>query len=257
MTMTKDKTRLLLGANDPAPVTVLNATSDHPLLLVCEHAGKVIPQALNDLGIAEADRDSHVCWDIGAEAVTRHMAEALGAPTVIQSYSRLVIDCNRPPDAADAIPADNHGVQVSGNRDLDEAARVARVIEIFEPFHATVGQYLQRPSCKMVLAIHSFTPALAGKPRPWHIGFLFRRDDQTSAYLARFIKDAWPDLTIGMNEPYQIDDESDWFVPQHGEASGLPHSLIEIRNDQISDATGQKAWADILVAAVNRYFKEV
>lgn len=257
MSVLHEKPRMLLGLQDPPPVEVINEASDHPLLLVCEHAGKAIPQALNDLGIAENDRDSHVCWDIGAKAVTRNIAETLGAPAVLQPYSRLVIDCNRPPDAVDAMPAGNHGVLVPGNRGLKDTERAMRVFEIFEPFQSTVTHYLAQPSRRIVLSIHSFTPSLAGHFRPWHIGFLFRRDTRTSTDLARFIAEAQPEMTIGMNQPYQIDDASDWFVPHHGESSGLPHSLIEIRNDLIGDATGQKTWADILTRAINRYLKEV
>ncbi|MGJ8628937.1 MAG: N-formylglutamate amidohydrolase [Sulfitobacter sp.] len=257
MKVLHEKSRLILGAQDPSPAEVINASSDHPLLLVCEHAGNATPQALNGLGIAEKDRDSHVCWDIGAEAVTRYMAATLGAPAVIQPYSRLVIDCNRPPDAVDAMPALNHGVQVPGNRDLTDTARATRVTEIFDPFQATVADQLARHPRRIILSIHSFTPLLAGKLRPWHIGFLFRKDTETSAHLGRFVNEFQPDLTIGMNEPYEIDDASDWFVPHHGEARGLPHSLIEIRNDLISDTTGQRTWADILTNAINRYLKEV
>lgn len=255
--MTLDTTRPLLGADDPAPVTVLNPDSDHPVLLVCEHAGRAVPQALDGLGMKADDRDSHVGWDIGAEAVTRLMAETLKAPAVLQSYSRLVIDCNRPPEAPDAIPESNHGVSVPGNRALDNTVRVARVREIFEPFQDKVAEYLRQPSRRMVLAIHSFTPTLGKTSRPWEIGFLFRHETHASTHLARLVQEARPELTIGMNEPYQIDDESDWFVPQHGEASGLPHSLIEIRNDQIRDSQGQAAWAETLSTAINRYLKEV
>ena len=254
--MLHEEPHLLLGAQDPPPVEVINEASDHPLLLVCEHAGAAIPQSLNGLGIAQEDRDRHVCWDIGAEAVTRLVAEAIGAPAVIQPYSRVVIDCNRPPAAADAMPEENHGVQVPGNRGLGDAARAARIAEIFDPFQVAVANQIKREQRRIVLSIHSFTPQLSGKPRPWHIGFLFRQDTQTSAHLARFIADERPDLSIGMNEPYQIDDASDWFVPQHGEASGLPQSLIEIRNDLIGEPQGQQAWADILIAAINRYLKE-
>lgn len=246
----------LLGKSDPPPVEFINPDSPHPLLLVCEHAGHAIPQALNGLGLKVADLKSHVGWDIGAEAVTRKMAHLLGAPAVIQRYSRLVIDCNRPPDAADAMPASNHGVSVPGNQGLDPAERKARVAELFTPFHAAVDAFFERHPRRIVLSIHSFTPSLAGVSRPWDIGFLFRKDTQTSAHLGRFVSETMPDLTIGMNQPYQIEDASDWFVPQHGEARNIPHSLIEIRNDLIREADGQSIWADILVTAVNRYLKE-
>ncbi|WP_299847588.1 N-formylglutamate amidohydrolase [uncultured Roseovarius sp.] len=249
--------RPLLGQDDPPPVELVNEASDHPLVLVCEHAGQAIPKALNGLGLSRDNLDSHVGWDIGAEAVTRHMAQALGAPAVIQPYSRLVIDCNRPPDAPDAMPAANHGVTVPGNQALDTPARNARICEIFEPFHAAVANCIARHPRRIVVAIHSFTPSLGGHHRPWHIGFLFRKDTETSGHLGRFISDADPGLTVGMNQPYQIDDGSDWFVPHHGEAGNIPHSLIEIRNDLICETAGQASWAKTLGAAIDRYLKEV
>lgn len=247
----------LLCKDDPAPVEIANPDSNHPLLLVCEHAGQAIPSALGDLGLNPGELDSHVGWDIGAESVTRRMAQALGAPAVIQRYSRLVIDCNRPPEAPDAMPETNHGVNVPGNQALDPAARHARVSEIFEPFHAAVNACIARHPRRIVLSIHSFTPSLGGQHRPWHIGFLFRKDTATSRHLGRFVGENRPDLSIGMNQPYQIDDASDWFVPQHGEARKIPHSLIEIRNDLIQDIEGQTTWAQILVAATTRYLKEI
>lgn len=247
----------LLSNTDPKPVEIVNGHSDHPLLLVCEHAGQGIPARLGNLGINRIALDGHIGWDIGAEAVTQVMAQALGAPAVIQRYSRLVIDCNRPHDAADAIPRVSDGVEIPGNLNLDAAARATRVEEIFTPFHSEVASLYEKSARRIVLSIHSFTPSMDGADRPWEIGFLFRKDTETSAHLGRFINEASPELTIGMNEPYQIDDASDWFVPHHGEARGIPHSLIEIRNDQIRTAEGQAQWADILVDAVNRYLKEI
>lgn len=89
----------LLGPRDPAPVELLNSASRHPVLLVCEHAGQQIPERLSGLGLSRTDLDRHIGWDIGAAAVTRKLAHAMGAPAVLQAYSRLVIDCNRPPEA--------------------------------------------------------------------------------------------------------------------------------------------------------------
>lgn len=250
-------THRLLSNGDPSPVGFINKDSDHPLLLICEHAGQTIPEKLDALGLNQHDLDNHIGWDIGAEAVTRIMAKALGAPAVLQRYSRLVIDCNRPPEAPDAIPVISDGVEVPGNMKLDPLARNARITEIFEPFHAAVSNLFGEHPRRIVLSIHSFTGSMNGALRPWDIGFLFRQDTETSQHLRRFISEAHPNLNIGVNQPYQIDDASDWFVPHHGEARGIPHSLIEIRNDQIRTAEGQVQWADILVNAANRYLKEV
>lgn len=247
----------LLTEADPSPVEILNEHRDHPLLLVCEHAGQAIPSRFGDLGISRSALDSHIGWDIGAEAVTRAMAKAIGATAVIQRYSRLVIDCNRPPDAPDAMPLISDGVKIPGNQFIDAVARNLRRKEIFEPFHDAVDICIGQKQRRIVLSIHSYTPTMDGIDRPWDIGFLYRNDSETSHHLGQFVQDVLPKSNIGMNEPYQIDDSSDWFVPQHGEAKNIPHSLIEIRNDLINTAQGQAFWAQTLVGVVERYLKEI
>jgi predicted N-formylglutamate amidohydrolase len=243
----------LLGASDPAAFDIMNAGSRHPVLLVCEHAGQAIPSRLGDLGIGKAVMDSHIGWDIGAGNVTRRLARRLGAPAVFQTYSRLVIDCNRPPDAVDAMPEIIDGTEIPGNRHLSDLARSARAQEIFTPFHDAIDGCFACAPHRVVFSIHSFTRERAGVDRPWDMGFLFRRDTRTSERLAAIMRDLKHDLLVGMNQPYQIEDAADWFVPRHGEARGMAHSLIEIRNDHIDTTQGQILWADLLAQAINRY----
>ncbi|WP_048647027.1 N-formylglutamate amidohydrolase [Nitratireductor soli] len=248
----------LLTPLDPNPVTIINQESSFPVLLVCEHAGKAVPAALGKLGLADGTLDAHIGWDIGAAGVTRLMAERLDAPAVLQSYSRLVIDCNRPPNAPDAMPEVSDGVTVPGNRGLTAEARARRTREIFEPFDETVASMRAAPHCRALFSIHSFNPQLQdGVLRPWQISFLYRKDARTSERLRQLVLEYGPGLTIGMNEPYTIDDESDWFVPRHGEQSGLPHSLIEIRNDLIADAAGQAEWATLLSRVMHHFVTEL
>lgn len=248
--------RGLLTADDPAPVEVVNPDSDHPVLLVCEHAGRAVPAVLGDLGLPPGEIDRHIGWDIGAEGVARRLAASLGCTCVLQPYSRLVIDCNRPPGAADSVPEVSDGTTVGANLQLTEADRASRVREIFQPFQDAVAACLDRGSHRGAFSIHSFTPVFRGVARPWDIGFLFRKDERTSKRLAGIVRSLRPGLQIGMNEPYRIDDMSDWFVPRHGEARGLPHSLIEIRNDHIDSAGGQDRWARLLSAALDRWLEE-
>jgi predicted N-formylglutamate amidohydrolase len=245
-----------LTPDDPAPVEIVNADSDHPILLVCEHAGQAVPAALGDLGLAPGEIDRHIGWDIGAGTVARRMAARLGCPCVIQPYSRLVIDCNRPPVATDSIPEVSDGTAVPANLDLDEPGRAVRVNAIFQPFQDAVAACLDRAPRRAAVSIHSYTPVFGGISRPWDIGFLFRKDQRTSAHFADTLQSTRPELHIGMNEPYQIDDLSDWFVPRHGEARGLPHSLIEIRNDHIDSDTGQDRWAEWLSVMLDRWLEE-
>ena len=246
----------LLTPDDPDPVEIVNPDSAHPTLLVCEHAGQAIPSVLGDLGLPEGEIDRHIGWDIGAEGVARRMAENLGCTLVIQRYSRLVIDCNRPPDAHDCMPEVSDGTTIHANLGLDETARAARVNEIFLPFQQAVAEHIERVPRTAAISIHSFTPVMRGVARPWDIGFLFRKDEETSTRLADHVQAVRPELTIGMNQPYQVTGFSDWFVPQHGEARGLPHSLIEIRNDHIESNEGQDRWAQLLAHVLDRWLQE-
>lgn len=247
----------LLSLQDPDPVEMINPDSSYPVLLVCEHAGQAIPQKLGNLGLSDEDLQRHIAWDIGAASVTRKLADMLGTPALLQRYSRLVIDCNRPPAAPDSSPAVSDHIPVPGNQDLSEEERRQRVREIFSPFNRAVAQALDSGTIQIVLSIHSYTPYLNGEHRPWTMGLLFRQDRKTSELLRDYVMLHHSNIHIGMNQPYQIEDASDWFVPHHGEARGLPHSLIEIRNNEIADEAGQDKWAQLLRPVIHHLLKEV
>jgi predicted N-formylglutamate amidohydrolase len=253
----REKLRRLLGDADPQPIEFCNKSGAARVLLVCEHAGQLIPSALGDLGVSESEMARHIGWDIGAASVTKKLAKLLDAQAILQRYSRLVIDCNRPPEAPDAMPEIADNTIIFGNQHLTEIEKAQRADEIFWPFHRAVDQAIRSGQFDYVISIHSFTPRLAGQDRPWPLAFLYRGDAVTPSRLAKAIKRKNPDLNIGMNEPYQIDDESDWFVPKHGEENKIAHALIEIRNDEIGDELGQGNWAKILAAAINELLEEV
>lgn len=238
----------------PAPddassfVETVNPESRYPALLVCDHAGRRVPADLGDLGLGREAMSTHIAWDIGAGPLTVGIAERLGATAVLQHCSRLVIDCNRPPGVAESIPAISHGKIVPGNRDLPQAEAMRRRQLYFDPFDTTVRHLLAQRSA--AFAIHSFTPRMDGVDRLWDLGLLFRHDTDTSRRLGAALLRARPDLMIGYNQPYQIDDSSDWFVPRHGEALGVAHSLIEVRNDHLGSVAGIDLWADLLAEVI-------
>lgn len=240
----------LLQVSDPDPVEIWNADCPTELVLVCEHAGQAIPAALGTLGVSRETRDSHRGWDIGAERVARHLSDALQAPLVIQRYSRLVIDCNRPPGGSDSIPKTSDHVDIPGNIAASAAERRLRVEEIFEPYDRAVATLLDKGGTRAAFSVHSYTPRMDGKDRPWHAGFLTRRDLETGQALFDHIAAAHPQLLLAINQPYQIDSDTDWFVPRYAEPRGLLHSLIEIRNDQIADEKGAMLWAALLRDAI-------
>lgn len=249
--MNADDPPRLLGPNDPDPVEWVRKDSPSPLLLVCEHAGNAIPEALGDLGVTADIVDSHRGLDIGAEPLARALSDRLDAPLVLQRYSRLVIDGNRPPDGPHAVPAISDRVVIPANENLSAENQAARANAIFRPFDAAVSAGFERHPRRLTLSVHSFTDRLEGQPpRPWHAGFLARKDLKTSKRLKAHIGERAPDLVLGINQPYQIDDETDWFIPVHAERRGLAHALIEIRNDGLRRSADTERWANLLSDAI-------
>lgn len=247
----------LLGPEDPPVCELVNFDSDFPVVLVCEHAGRAVPKKLQRMGLTQDAMARHIAWDIGAAALTRKIAKLMGAPAILQNFSRLVIDCNRPPEHPSSMPAISDETLIPANAEISQQERAARIDEVFTPFQSAVCGLLDQHERKVALAIHSFTPVLAGAKRPWDISFLFRQDTQTSKRLAAHISHEELDLCIGMNQPYNICDKTDWFVPRHGEKRGLAHSLVEIRNDHLLTNAGQDYWAGILTRAITQYLKEI
>ncbi len=239
----------LLGQDDPPPFEVIQADGRSPYLLIADHAGQRVPAALAGLGLPQAELDRHIGWDIGIAATTRYLAGLLDAFAITQTYSRLVIDCNRPPGVASSIPEISDDTPIPGNRSLDGPARQQRIDEVFAPYHARIADELDarraRSHPTLLLSMHSFTPAMAGIARPWHAGVLYQRD----ARLAHALRDALraePDLVVGDNEPYAVSDTTDYAMPVHGEQRALPHVALEIRQDLIADDGGQREWAQRL-----------
>jgi predicted N-formylglutamate amidohydrolase len=242
--------RRLLAADEPDPVKVFRPDGASPFFLTCDHAGRLVPRALGDLGVSKSEYERHIAWDIGAAAVSRLVSDALDAPLVEQVYSRLVIDCNRDPAVESAMPDMSELTPIPGNVGLGAEDRAMRRDEIFQPYHSRIADLLDlriAAGKKAVLvAMHSFTPVFKGVARPWHIGVLYNHDPA----LARILYDLLEkegDLMVGDNEPYHVSDETDYGIPVHGERRGIPHVEIEIRQDLIGDRAGQQAWAERLV----------
>jgi predicted N-formylglutamate amidohydrolase len=239
----------LLEPDEPNPVTLENESGDSVFFLTCEHAGRAFPRRLGRLGLPEAETLRHIAWDIGIGAVGRELSLLLNAAVILQTYSRLVIDCNRDPKVPSSIPEISEATEIPGNRSLDEAERAARVDAIFRPYHDAIAAALDRRAAadraSVLVALHSFTPVFKGVSRPWHVAVLFNRDPRLAHALAELLR-ADGSLMVGENEPYRVSDLTDYTVPVHGERRGLPHVEIEIRQDLITDPSGQREWAERL-----------
>src|ERR1700709_1344179 len=249
-------TSLLLGATDVPPVHEYNVTGRSPFLLTSDHYGRLIPPSLGDLGVPESELTRHIAWDIGIAGVADALSKHLDPHLIAQRYSRLVIDCNRPPAAASSIPVFSEATAIPGNEGLATAAAEARRKTIFEPYHRRIAEVidarLQQGMPTLLLSLHSFTPVYAGVSRPWHIGTLYHHDTKLAPLLLKLLREE-SDLVVGDNEPYAVSEATDYTIPVHGEARGLLNTGIEIRQDLIADQAGQKQWADRLA----RIFREI
>jgi predicted N-formylglutamate amidohydrolase len=178
--------------------------------------------------------------------VARRLAGELDAELVLQRYSRLVIDCNRPLDAPDSIASRSGGVVIPGNRAVTRAEAEERARLVFEPYHEQIRRTLnerdQRGQRSVLVALHSFTPELLGTVRPWHAGILYQRDARLARPLLELLRQE-PSIEVGDNQPYAASDLTDFTINEHGERRGLAHVELEVRQDLIGDEAGQKLWA--------------
>ena len=238
-----------LLAGEDGPVIIVNEKGRSPILLVVEHAGRRIPEALGTLGLHAGELERHIAWDIGAEGLARHLSGLLDAPLVLQRYSRLVYDCNRPPDAPDAIPMLSETTAVPGNRNLTPEQREARVEALYRPFHASVARLIdQREAGKLpcvLVTVHSFTPVYKGVARTVQLGILHDCDARLADRLLRACE-AEPGLVVRRNEPYGPQDGVTHTLVLHALPRGLENVMLEVRNDLIADAPGQRRMAERL-----------
>ena len=249
----------LLEPDEPSAVRMHHENGASDFVLTADHAGKAIPRRLGDLGVAAADLERHIAWDIGIAGVTEGLSATLDAPAVSQTWSRLVIDCNRDPSWPSAIPVISEFTGIPGNRGLTEADRDARVTGIFRPYHDRIAALLDARAAAgrrtILVAMHSFTPVFKGESRAMEVGVLYYRRTKLAEIMLDLLR-AEGDLTVGENAPYALTADSDYSIPFHAERRGLEHVEIEIRQDLIVSPEGQAVWANrfarLLTAALPR-----
>ena len=236
----------LLGPDDAPAVTVVNADSSAPLVLVCDHASSAVPESLNRLGLDDAAFHKHIAIDIGAASVARQVAEMLGLCAVFCGYSRLVVDCNRYLADPSSFQEVSDGIKVPGNVGLSENDKGLRVAAIREPYHAAIDTALRARDSDTttagVIAIHSFTPHMDGFARPWQVGVLWDQDPRFAHPLLEYFA-AQPQMCVGDNQPYSGQHPADYTIDHHGERQGRPCASLEIRQDLLLDNQQQTAWA--------------
>ncbi|MES0823850.1 N-formylglutamate amidohydrolase [Ruegeria sp. SCP11] len=227
------------------------------VLLVCEHASNRIPEFLGDMGLTAEARDSHIAWDPGALGVAQHMAARMSAPLIYGGVSRLVYDCNRPPEAPGAMPFKSEEYEIPANVSMTPKERQARIENVYAPFSDALSAQIaqNRSSLKLMVTVHSFTPVYHGQQRDVELGLLHGRDDRFAVAMMEAAPPNAPFVTR-LNEPYSATDGVAHTLDAHANANVLPNVMIEIRNDLIRTPDQQSAMADYLVPWINRILAE-
>jgi predicted N-formylglutamate amidohydrolase len=244
----------LIAPDEAPPFSILNERAAARVLLTGDHASPVIPRALHNLGLDAWALHQHVAYDIGTRKLITHLSQHLDAPAVLAGYSRLIVDLNRSLDDSSAFPQDSDGILIPGNAGLSEADRALRIQSFYRPYRAAIETMLNRYRAQDIvpamISIHSFTPELAGVPRPWHVGILWDVDPRIPVPLIGGLR-ARPDgLQVGDNQPYSGRHPADYTIDHHAEAAGLPHVSIEVRQDLVDTEAGAERWATILHEAL-------
>lgn len=239
----------LIGPDDPPPFHVVNADSPAPFLLVCDHASRIIPHGMKQLGVADWVLDRHVACDIGARALTLALSERFEAPAVLAGYSRLVVDVNRQLHDASAFIKVSDGIAIPGNIEMDERERTERIQSFFDPYHAAVDEALERFARRghvpALLSIHTCTPVYNRVVRRWHVGVMWDKDPRIARRLLDNLARV-PDVCVGDNEPYSGAHPNDFTIDHHAESNGLPCVGVEVRQDLVDTPEGAAYWAGIL-----------
>lgn len=246
---------ILLHPDEPPALEIVRAEGTSPFFLTCDHASNRRPRAVGTMGLSDEELEDHIAWDIGAAHLARLLSERLDAPLVLSGYSRLVIDANRPFESPTSIPEVTCEVPVPGNVGLSDEEKAARREELFWPYHRAIERTLAERDARgrrsAIVAVHSFTPSLHGKARPWHFGVMYGRDRRLAAALLDALSEE-RGVVVGDNEPYRVTDGSDYGIPAHAERAGRLGVLLEVRQDRIATASGVQEMAEPLLRALDR-----
>ncbi|MEP0232110.1 N-formylglutamate amidohydrolase [Roseibium sp.] len=218
------------------------------LLLLCDHARNAVPPEYGDLGLPAEEFERHIGYDIGVRPLTVELAERLGAPALMTTYSRLLIDPNRGEDDPTIVMRLSDGAVIPGNARIDQTERQSRIARFHRPYHdlvdATLDVMLGKAPPPVIISIHSYTAVWRGVPRPWHAGILWDSDERAVRPFINQLK-AQKDLVVGDNEPYDGALKNDTMY-RHATRKGIAHALLEVRQDLIADRPGVLEWADRL-----------
>jgi predicted N-formylglutamate amidohydrolase len=247
-----------LFSTQPAPI-VENASGKGGVVLICEHAGQLVPESVGSLGLDAQVMSTHIAWDIGAASLARALSKELDAPLILQRYSRLVFDCNRVMEAPDAIVEVSDGVEIPANQKLSSAGRQARFDQVYIPFERAIEQVIEdcllQGTSPAIVCIHSFTPVFKGQQRYLDLGIIHDASDASFAAYTLELGLKLGQYSAALNQPYEAGDGVTHTLAMHGVRRKLSNVMFEVRNDLIRDNEGQAQWAERLGSLITGALK--
>ncbi|MCA2012163.1 N-formylglutamate amidohydrolase [Cereibacter sphaeroides] len=249
---------MVLPAQKTFPPEVIHGANvaDPVVVLVCEHASNSFPEEFGTLGLSDADRQAHVAWDPGAFGVALALQEALQADLVAGTVSRLIYDCNRPPEAESAYPPKSEVFEIPGNTALNPEDKAARAMSVYFPFREALRSVMDARGEGILVTVHSFTPIFHGQKRACEIGILHDGDRR----LADLLLEGWPSdapLKAERNVPYGPADGVTHTLKEHPIPRGWPNVMLEIRNDLIETPTQQRMVAQLIADRLRAAFLQL
>lgn len=215
-------------------------------LVICDHASNNIPLEYGNLGISKKDLESHRAFDLGAYEVAGELSNLLSCSLVMANFSRLLIDPNRGKDDPTLIPKLSEGKIIKGNINIsmseDDIERNKRIDRFYLPYHKQINRFINKSldngRIPKILSIHSFTPIWKGKKREIDVGILWDKDDRLSKIFLNSLKN----IKLGDNKPYNGRLKNDTLY-KHATSHGIPHVLIELRQDLLKKEKDKLQWA--------------
>jgi len=216
-------------------------------LVICDHASNYIPLEYKNLGVSKKDLQSHRAFDLGASQVASELSNLLSCNLVMANFSRLLIDPNRGKDDPTLIPKLSEGKIIKGNINIsmfeDDIERSKRIHQFYLPYHKQINRFIDKSldngKIPKILSIHSFTPIWKGKKREIDVGILWDKDNRLSKIFLNSLKN----IKLGDNKPYSGRLKNDTLY-KHATSRGIPHILIELRQDLLKKDKDKLQWAN-------------
>ena len=224
------------------------------LLIVADHASNYIPKKYNNLGLEQKDVVTHKAYDPGVKELAINLSNKLNSQLVLGEYSRLLIDCNRDEDDPTLISAISDRKLILGNKKITKQDKNYRINKMYKPYHEKIKKKILENKINMIISLHSFNPIFKGKKRFLKYGILSNQDRRLSDLILNELKKG--KKIVGDNEPYKGSLIGDTLY-KHALKRGIHHSLIEIRNDLLSNVKKIDQVSNLMYRVINKSIKSL